>query len=110
MLSGISHDLRTPLTRIKLQLEFIKDKNISNKLADDVDEMEKMLNEYLQFSSESNKENTEEFEFNELIREIILKFNNYSRTIDPDDYHKFMKRRKGERNNRKFFEELLKKL
>ena len=42
--------------------------------------------------------------------EIILKFNNYSRTIDPDDYHKFMKRRKGERNNRKFFEELLKKL
>ncbi len=35
-----------------------------------------MLNEYLQFSSESNKENTEEFEFNELIREIILKFNN----------------------------------
>ena len=30
--------------------------------------MEKMLNEYLQFSSESNKEQTEEFEFNELIK------------------------------------------
>ena len=42
--------------------------------------------------------------------EIILKFDNYSRTIDPDNYHKFMKRRKGEKNNRKFFEELLKKL
>ena len=40
--------------------------------------------------------------------EIILKFDNYSRTIDPDNYHKFMKRRKGEKNNRKFFEELLK--
>ena len=50
MLSGISHDLRTPLTRIKLQLTFIKDKEITKKLVKDVDEMEKMLNEYLQFS------------------------------------------------------------
>ena len=42
MLSGISHDLRTPLTRIKLQLSFIKDKEISKKLSDDVGEMEKI--------------------------------------------------------------------
>ena len=39
MLSGISHDLRTPLTRIKLQLGIIKDKDISKKLSDDVIEM-----------------------------------------------------------------------
>ena len=51
MLSGISHDLRTPLTRMKLQLAFIKDKNLADKLSDDIDEMEKMLNEYLQFTS-----------------------------------------------------------
>ena len=50
MLSGISHDLRTPLTRMKLQIAFIKDKEISQKLADDIIEMEKMLNEYLQFT------------------------------------------------------------
>ena len=50
MLSGISHDLRTPLTRIKLQLAFIKDQNIAKRLSDDVQEMEKMLNEYLQFA------------------------------------------------------------
>ena len=76
MLSGISHDLRTPLTRIKLQMEIIKDENIKKKLSDDIDEMEKMLNEYLQFSSESNKEKTEKFELNELLDEIILKFDN----------------------------------
>jgi len=76
MLSGISHDLRTPLTRMKLQLALIKDKNLINRFSSDIDEMEKMLNEYLQFSSESNKEQTEEFELNELIHNTIAKFNN----------------------------------
>ena len=76
MLSGISHDLRTPLTRMKLQLALIKDKNLIDRFSSDIEEMEKMLNEYLQFSSESNKEQTEEFEFNELIQSIIIKFNN----------------------------------
>ena len=76
MLSGISHDLRTPLTRMKLQLALIKDKNLINRFSSDIDEMEKMLNEYLQFSSESNQEQNEEFELNELIKNLISKFNN----------------------------------
>ena len=67
MLSGISHDLRTPLTRIKLQLAFIKDKEISTKLSRDVDEMEKMLNEYLQFSKSSFREKSEKFNLSDLI-------------------------------------------
>ena len=50
MLSGISHDLRTPLTRLKLQLALIKEKEISKKMSKDIDEMEKMLNDYLQFA------------------------------------------------------------
>ena len=71
MLSGISHDLRTPLTRMKLQTAFIKDKSLSNKLTEDIDEMEKMLNEYLQFTSYSYVEKDELFDLSELMTEIV---------------------------------------
>jgi len=76
MLSGISHDLRTPLTRMKLQITFIKDKALSKKLTEDVDEMEKMLNEYLQFTSSSFAEKDEMFNLTDLINEIVEKYDN----------------------------------
>jgi len=76
MLSGISHDLRTPLTRMKLQTAFIKDKEISSKLVDDINEMEKMLNEYLQFTSSTYIEKDELFDLSELVNQIINKYNN----------------------------------
>jgi len=76
MLSGISHDLRTPLTRIKLQLAMIKDKNLSKRLSEDVDEMEKMLNEYLQFASTDARDKTETFDLSELVKNINNKYEN----------------------------------
>ncbi len=84
MLSGISHDLRTPLTRIKLQLAFIKDKDITAKLSRDVDEMEKMLNEYLQFSRSNFKEKNEEFNISELIKSTVKKYENKNILIDQE--------------------------
>ncbi len=82
MLSGISHDLRTPLTRIKLQLAFIKDKEITNKLSNDVDEMEKMLNEYLQFSRSNFTEKSEKFNLSELILSTVNKYENKNILVD----------------------------
>ena len=76
MLSGISHDLRTPLTRMKLQIAFIKDQELAKKLSEDINEMEKMLNEYLQFTSSSYLEKDEQFNISDLINEIIEKYNN----------------------------------
>tara|TARA_B100000963_G_scaffold23763_1_gene17755 strand:- start:1766 stop:3085 length:1320 start_codon:yes stop_codon:yes gene_type:complete len=76
MLSGISHDLRTPLTRMKLQVAFIKDKDLGNKLTEDINEMEKMLNEYLQFTSSSYLEKDQNFNLSELIQKTIEKYNN----------------------------------
>jgi len=88
MLSGISHDLRTPLTRLKLQLSFIKDKELSKKMSLDIDEMEKMLNEYLQFTSSTYLEKNETFNISELIKNIINKYdnNNISKELKPRIY------------------------
>ena len=88
MLSGISHDLRTPLTRMKLQTAFIKDKELSLKLTEDINEMEKMLNEYLQFTSLSYKEKDELFNISLLIEEIIEKYDNknISKNLTPRVY------------------------
>ena len=88
MLSGISHDLRTPLTRMKLQTAFIKDKEISSKLVEDINEMEKMLNEYLQFTSSTYLETDELFNLSELVNQIIKKYNNenISSNIDKRVY------------------------
>ena len=82
MLSGISHDLRTPLTRIKLQIAFIKDDNISKKLSEDVEEMEKMLNEYLQFSKSRSYEKTETFSISELIKLTVFEYGNRNITTE----------------------------
>ena len=89
MLSGISHDLRTPLTRLKLQLSFIKDKELSKKMSLDIDEMEKMLNEYLQFTSSTYLEKNETFDISELIENTINKYdnnNNISKELIPRVY------------------------
>jgi two-component system osmolarity sensor histidine kinase EnvZ len=50
MLAGVSHDLKTPLTRIKLQLAMMPDSEDTNALRMDVYEMEHMLDEYLDFA------------------------------------------------------------
>jgi len=88
MLSGISHDLRTPLTRLKLQLSFIKDEKLSKKMSLDIDEMEKMLNEYLQFTSSTYLEKNETFDVSELIENTINKYdnNNISKELIPRVY------------------------
>ena len=85
MLSGISHDLRTPLTRMKLQLAFIKDQEISSKLSEDINEMEKMLNEYLQFTSSNFSEKNEIFNISLLMDEIIHKYENKNISKDLID-------------------------
>ncbi len=70
MLSGISHDLRTPLTRLKLQLAMLNQKDLSVKMSKDIDEMESMLNSYLQFAKSQVQEESTATNINKLFNEI----------------------------------------
>ena len=76
MLSGISHDLRTPLTRLKLQLAMLQQKDISKQMSNDIDEMEKMLNDYLEFAKTQSQESTTKINLNDMLNSIKNKFNN----------------------------------
>ena len=51
MLAGVSHDLKTPLTRMRLQSESIKDSKIKDSLNDEIKHMHEMLTEYLDFAA-----------------------------------------------------------
>ena len=51
MLAGVSHDLRTPLTRIKLQLALMADSPETANLQADIGEMESLVEEYLAFAA-----------------------------------------------------------
>ena len=85
MLSGISHDLRTPLTRLKLQLAMIKQKDLSEKMTKDIDEMEKMLNDYLQFAKTQSQESTSNVDLKNLFNQIRESFNNKNLQITCED-------------------------
>ena len=54
MLAGVGHDLKTPLTRMRLQAEIIDDKKSKESLVDEIKHMNLMLDEYLNFSKEEN--------------------------------------------------------
>ena len=81
MLSGISHDLRTPLTRLKLQLAMIEQKNISEKMSKDIDEMESMLNDYLQFAKTQTQEETSIVNLSNLFYRIEKNLNDKNLTL-----------------------------
>ena len=73
MLSGISHDLKTPLTRLKLQIELLNKNQKLNSLKEEITEMEKMINEYLDFASNQYSQPIENFNIVQLIQNLIDK-------------------------------------
>ena len=85
MLSGISHDLRTPLTRLKLQLAMLNQEEVSQKMSKDIDEMEKMLNDYLQFAKSQIKEKTSKIDLINLFKSIKDQLNNGNLLINDND-------------------------
>lgn len=71
MLAGVSHDLRTPLTRMKLQLAMMGDSEDVQALRSDVDEMERMLGGYLDFVRGEGGEQPSEVVLQDMLEKIV---------------------------------------
>ena len=82
MLAGVSHDLRTPLTRMKLQLEMMGGEDGVDDLKTDIADMEHMLEEYLAFARGEGGEKTVEASLTDLIAEIVSKARRKGAAID----------------------------
>jgi two-component system, OmpR family, osmolarity sensor histidine kinase EnvZ len=75
MLAGVSHDLRTPLTRMKLQLSLLKDEKAKKELELDINEMTAMLNSYVSFVRSEAPELIENINLNKLLKDLIKNIN-----------------------------------
>ena len=75
MLAGVSHDLRTPLTRMKLQLSLLKDEKAKKELELDINEMTAMLDSYVSFVRSEAPEPIESINLNKFLKEIINNIN-----------------------------------
>ena len=82
MLAGVSHDLRTPLTRMKLQLEMMGGGDGVTELKSDVADMEHMLEEYLSFARGEGGEATTDTNLTNMLGEIAAQARRKGGAID----------------------------
>ena len=78
MLAGISHDLKTPLTRINLMIEDLNNEEIKSAISKNISEMNIMLNHYLDFIKNEKNENLDEVITDILIYEATNNYQNIS--------------------------------
>jgi two-component system osmolarity sensor histidine kinase EnvZ len=83
MLAGVSHDLRTPLTRMKLQLAMLDDADEDiAALRDDIAEMERMLNDYLAFARGEGTETVQPTDLGMLLQDLANRFRRQNHPVD----------------------------
>jgi two-component system osmolarity sensor histidine kinase EnvZ len=82
MLAGVSHDLRTPLTRMKLQLAMLDDSADITDLKADLSEMEKMVEEYLSFARGEGTESVVVSDVSAILVEIVSRLDTNETDID----------------------------
>ncbi|MSP33906.1 MAG: HAMP domain-containing protein [Rickettsiales bacterium] len=97
MLSAVSHDLRTPLTRMKLQLEMTKNSDDVAELQQDINDMEKLIGEYLDFARHEEREKAKPTILHEFLEKITNYYVRLNKEIEtrinvPADFEMLLKK------------------
>ncbi|MCT8089426.1 MULTISPECIES: ATP-binding protein [unclassified Acinetobacter] len=75
MLAGISHDLRTPLTRIRLSAEMMPDDDfLKEGFIYDVEDMDAILNQFISYMRDGSDEEPQDTDINMLLQELVIQF------------------------------------
>ena len=82
MLAGVSHDLRTPLTRMKLQLAMMGESEGCAELAEDVAEMEQMVEGYLAFARGEGGEKPIPSDLSALVEDVVGRYHRQGKPVD----------------------------
>ncbi|WP_217475836.1 ATP-binding protein [Stutzerimonas stutzeri] len=82
MLAGVSHDLRTPLTRLRLSLELMtNDSELTEDMVRDIEDMNAILDQFLAFVRDGSDEPLENIDLGELVREVVAPYNQHGETV-----------------------------
>ena len=72
LLAGVSHDLRTPLARLRLGIEVgSQDEPSRQGMVEDIEEMDRIINQFLDFAREEHESSVELRDFNELVAAVV---------------------------------------
>jgi two-component system osmolarity sensor histidine kinase EnvZ len=74
MLAGISHDLRTPLTRMRLAAELMPDEDLREGMVYDIDDMDEILAQFISYMRDGSDEFTQPTDLNQILQELVVQY------------------------------------
>ncbi|WP_437879392.1 ATP-binding protein [Pseudomonas sp. LRF_L74] len=82
MLAGVSHDLRTPLTRLRLSLELLdSDSELTEDMVRDIEDMDAILDQFMAFIRDGRDEKVETLDLGNLIRDVVAPYNQHGEKV-----------------------------